>query len=126
LPRMAALAEVVWTDSERKSWPDFQRRVNNHFKRYKALGWNYCPGTYHIAFSEKKETDTTTWKVTMETEIFKATIHYTTDGSLPTAQSLTYKHPLHLDKKTLVTSAVFKHDTLLGTADIFTVGKESK
>ncbi|RLD91343.1 MAG: beta-N-acetylglucosaminidase [Bacteroidetes bacterium] len=126
LPRMAALAEVVWTDNDKKSWPDFQRRVNNHFKRYKALGWNYCPGTYNIAFTQQKEVDITTWKVELETEIYKATIHYTTDGSVPTAQSLKYKHPLHLVKNTIVNAAIFKHDALLGKSHKFIVGKETE
>ena len=126
LPRMAALAEVVWTGSDKKSWSDFQRRINNHFKLYKALGWNYCPGTYNLAYSQEKEDDTTTWKVVLETEIYKAKVHFTTDGSLPTTQSSVYEEPLHLDEGVTLKAAIFKNDMLLGKVTTYEVGKELK
>ena len=55
LPRMAALSEVVWTNPENKSWNSFNRRIKDHFKRYKALGWNYCPKTYDEEVTNEKE-----------------------------------------------------------------------
>jgi hexosaminidase len=44
-PRIAALAECLWTDASRKNWPDFKRRVKHHQKGYEALGIKYCPKT---------------------------------------------------------------------------------
>ena len=126
LPRMAALAEVVWTESDKKSWKSFQRRINNHFKRYKALGWNFCPGTYNLAYSEEKDTDTATLKVELETEIYQAKMHYTTDGGMPSSQSPVYVKPLHLNKGVILKAAIFAKDSLLGKVNRFEVGKESK
>jgi len=126
LPRMAALAEVNWTEPNKKSWKSFQRRINNHFKRYKALGWNFCPGTYNLAYSEEKDTDTATLKVELETEIYQAKIHYTTDGGMPSAQSPVYAKPLHLEKGVILKAAIFAKDSLLGKVNRFEVGKESK
>lgn len=37
-PRAAALAEAIWTAPERKSWPDFQRRLSSHYRRMAAMG----------------------------------------------------------------------------------------
>ncbi len=125
LPRMAALAEVDWTKPDKKSWKSFQRRINNHFKRYKALGWNFCPGTYNIAYSKEKDSDTT-WKVELETEIYQAKIHYTTDESIPSTQSPVYAKPLHLEKGVILKAAIFAKDSLLGKINSFEVGKESK
>ncbi len=122
LPRMAALAEVVWTNPRQKSWKSFQRRINNHFKRYKALGLNYCPGTYNIAFSQEKDADSTTWKVDLETEIYQAAIRYTTDGSRPRIKSSIYKKPLQLSSGTVLKAAVFKKDGTLGKVNTFKVG----
>ncbi len=122
LPRMAALAEVVWTNPRQKSWKSFQRRINNHFKRYKALKWNYCPGTYNIAFSQEKDADSTTWKVGLETEIYQAGIRYTTDGSRPRIKSSLYKKPLQLSSGTVLKAAVFKKDGTLGKVNTFKVG----
>jgi hexosaminidase len=37
-PRALALAETLWTQPERKSWPDFERRLNAHYPRMDAMG----------------------------------------------------------------------------------------
>ena len=42
LPRMCALAEVVWTPKEKKNWLDFQKRMMTHLKRLDALDVNYA------------------------------------------------------------------------------------
>ena len=40
-PRACALAEVVWSPKEGKSWDDFQRRLGTHLGRLDALKVNY-------------------------------------------------------------------------------------
>jgi len=42
-PRLAALAEVVWSPAESKDFQDFESRIKTHFKRLDALGVNYRP-----------------------------------------------------------------------------------
>ncbi|UNY97466.1 beta-N-acetylhexosaminidase [Zhouia spongiae] len=42
LPRMTALAEVVWSSNENKDWKDFHSRLVNMKSRYDALGLNYA------------------------------------------------------------------------------------
>ncbi|MFA3784221.1 beta-N-acetylhexosaminidase [Melioribacteraceae bacterium 4301-Me] len=41
LPRLAALAEDVWTPKELKNYKSFLFRVNELVKKYEQLGWNY-------------------------------------------------------------------------------------
>jgi hexosaminidase len=41
-PRIAALAEVVWTTAERRSYPDFLRRLPSYFKRLSLLDTTFC------------------------------------------------------------------------------------
>ncbi|NHJ47519.1 MAG: beta-N-acetylhexosaminidase [Asgard group archaeon] len=43
LPRLCALAEVVWSPPEQKKWFLFEIRINQHFTRFDLLGWNYHP-----------------------------------------------------------------------------------
>ena len=43
LPRMCALAEVVWTPAEKKDYDNFCERLTRHAKRLDALKVNYCP-----------------------------------------------------------------------------------
>lgn len=42
LPRMAALAEVVWTKNQVKDWPAFQLRAKELAQIYGAMSWKYC------------------------------------------------------------------------------------
>ena len=43
-PRLAALAEVLWTPRERKDFANFQQRLAHHFARLDALDVNYRRG----------------------------------------------------------------------------------
>ena len=40
-PRVSALAEVVWSAKDRRSYSDFRTRLNEHLKRLDALDVNY-------------------------------------------------------------------------------------
>lgn len=40
-PRLCALAEVAWSSRDRKSYPDFLRRLSEHLKRLDVLDVNY-------------------------------------------------------------------------------------
>ncbi len=41
LPRMSALAEVVWSEDSNKDFSDFKSRLIKHYKRLDAIGTNY-------------------------------------------------------------------------------------
>ncbi len=41
LPRMCALAEVVWSDKKLRNLDDFRARLTSHYARFDALGVNY-------------------------------------------------------------------------------------
>jgi hexosaminidase len=41
LPRLCALAEVVWSQQARRDWDDFQARLASHYARFDILGLNY-------------------------------------------------------------------------------------
>jgi len=42
LPRMSALAEVLWSERGKKDFDDFKKRLEIHFQRLSALKANYC------------------------------------------------------------------------------------
>jgi len=42
-PRACALAEVLWTPPEQKSYPDFLARLATHLGRLAVLDVNYRP-----------------------------------------------------------------------------------
>ncbi len=43
LPRLAAVAEVAWTDAPRKDWTSFRRRVAAQGAAWRAAGWAFHP-----------------------------------------------------------------------------------
>jgi hexosaminidase len=40
-PRVSALSEVLWSPSEKRNWSDFEKRLQEQFKRYTLWGANY-------------------------------------------------------------------------------------
>jgi hexosaminidase len=43
LPRLAAVAEVAWTDARRKDWDSFRTRVAAQAPAWRAAGWAFHP-----------------------------------------------------------------------------------
>ena len=52
LPRMAALAEVQWTQPEQKRFDDFCQRLQPLMLRYHALGYHPCPSPWVLGKNE--------------------------------------------------------------------------
>ena len=50
-PRLSALAEVLWTPSEKKNWRDFEGRLQTQFKRYDLWKTNYSKAYFDIKVS---------------------------------------------------------------------------
>jgi hexosaminidase len=41
IPRMSALAEVVWTNNRNKNFENFKKRMDKQYKRFDVIGTNY-------------------------------------------------------------------------------------
>lgn len=107
LPRMAALAEVDWSLTENKNWPDFQRRINEHYKWYQIKGLNYCPGSFRVEYFVQPDSIHSAFQITLESEIYQPEIRYTTDGSIPDSDSRIYSLPFSVPAGTSIQAAVF-------------------
>ena len=112
LPRMAALAEVAWSPVDRKNWPDFQRRISNHFQRYKALGYNYCPGSYQVGILTVADSTGDAYTVTLQSEIYKPDIRFVLNGTVPDTNSTRYTKPFAAKKGDKIEAAVFVKGTM--------------
>lgn len=84
-PRLAALAEVMWSPKEARNWDDFVTRLHAHFARLEARGV-----LYHVPMPEFRDVgrefaDSTTVTLTLAvTAPPGAAVRYTLDGSDPT------------------------------------------
>ncbi|MCH5305311.1 MAG: family 20 glycosylhydrolase [Rikenella sp.] len=89
LPRMAALSEIQWTDPKLKDYDSFLARLPQLVRIYDLLGYNYATHVFDVSLSFSPNTTEGVLDVAMRS-IDGADIHYTTDGSEPTAASPKY------------------------------------
>ena len=86
LPRMAALAETQWCAPQKKVYEQFLRRTARLCRIYDVKGWNYATHIFDVELDIHPDTADGTIAVTAST-IDDAPVHYTLDGSQPTAAS---------------------------------------
>ena len=107
MPRMAALAEVVWGTSEPSNYQDFQNRLIQHFSVYDKKGINYSRSIFEVT-SKVSPSDKGNG-VLFSLKSANNGIRYTTDGTLPDARSKPYKTPIAITKSQTVKAAYFEN-----------------
>ena len=98
LPRMAALAEVQWTQPEKKDFKDFTKRLARLMKFYQRDGFNYAKHVFDLKVDFTPDVTKKAVVVTLST-IDDAPIYYTLDGTEPTTASLKYTEPVSITEK---------------------------
>ncbi|MDO5571337.1 MAG: family 20 glycosylhydrolase [Bacteroidales bacterium] len=113
-PRIAALAEVAWSNSENRSWNEFKPRINRHVSLLKEKGVNSCNLNADVLLTQNPDTINNYMVVEMNTDLYPASIYYTIDGSEPTVNSNVYKKPLNITDPTDIKAAVFVNNVIAG------------
>lgn len=108
LPRLLALAEVLWSPGDKKDYARFVRKTEAHFKRFDAAGVNYATSLYNVAIHPEYVPDQHGIRVVLADQTHLYPIRYTLDGSTPTSQSPVYTRPLLVSKTADLRTAVFK------------------
>lgn len=111
VPRMAALAEVLWTRPEFKNETDFLTRLQQHFLLLDKLDVNYAKALYKV---EQKISQGKNIQLELKANPSLGEIHYTMDGTEPILSSPKYQSPLELTKSVTVKAALFKNAELKG------------
>jgi len=104
LPRMPAMAEVLWSPKGSKNWDDFYKRIQHQKEIYQSKGIEYSNGSILVAISYKEKGEA--MEVTLEIENPKGSIVYTIDGSEPDVNSLKYEKPLVIEASTKLKAAM--------------------
>jgi len=110
-PRIAALAEALWSPKEVRNWEDFSRRIQPMMKRYDLMGINYSKSAYKVSAKSQSNPEKKQLAVSLSSELAGLEIHYTTDGSEPNAQSSIYKDPVLLDKTSTLKAVTIQNGT---------------
>lgn len=96
LPRMLALAEVVWSPAASKDWNSFNQRLKSHFQGFQQKGLHYSEGSNKITITPMVENGKLS--VALSSEVFGCAIYYSLDGSDPNENSIKYETPFLVDK----------------------------
>ncbi len=99
-PRIGALAEALWSPKETRNWEDFSRRIQQFMKRYDELGINYSKSAYKVIAKSEFNPEKKQLAVSLQGELSGVEIHYTTDGTEPTAESPQYSEPVLIGQTT--------------------------
>ena len=124
-PRALALAEVGWTQMEKKNYPDFVRRVDND-AALRLQAWNV---NFHIPAPEQPGgsldhlafVDNTTVELTT---VRPLRIVYTLNGTQPTASSPTYDGPIAINRSTTLRTAAILPCGIMGPTRTIDVKKQ--
>ena len=111
-PRALAVAEIGWTPQEKRDWQDFKPRVNAHIPVLQQMGLNPFPLSNELEFDMVVDTIQKEIRVTMDAEKYPAEIHYTTDGSTPTASSPIYQKPIVVKDSAKIVAGIFVNGQL--------------
>lgn len=111
-PRALAVAEIGWTPQEKRDWQDFKPRVNAHIPVLQQMGLNPFPLSNELEFDMVVDTIQKEIRVTMDSEKYPAEIHYTTDGSTPTASSPIYQEPIVVKDSAKIVAGIFVNGQL--------------
>lgn len=113
-PRLAALAEAVWTSKELKEWNGFASRINRQFEIYDNMGINYAKSVYNVSIVPKPDEANNQLLIALETESTKPEIYYTLDDSEPTERSLRYTAPLTIEQSVNIKATSFVNNQKTG------------
>lgn len=86
LPRWAALCEIQWSEQGKKDYQNFLNRLPQLIRLYQAEGYNYGKHVFDVTADFQANAQSGAVEVSMKT-IDNAPIHYTLDGTEPTAAS---------------------------------------
>ena len=101
-PRIAAMAEALWSPKDVRGWDDFSRRIGLMMKRYDQMGINYSKSSYKVSAKSQYNPEKKELAVSLSSELAGIEIHFTTDGSEPNAQSPAYTEPVLIDKTSVL------------------------
>ncbi|WP_372793461.1 family 20 glycosylhydrolase, partial [Lutibacter sp.] len=113
-PRIAALAETVWSSKELRNWDDFSSRIITMFNRYDYLGINYAKSAYLVTANTAINLEKKVMEVILKNEFSNSDIRYTLDGSELNNSSEKYINPIQLSETTTIKASLFENDKAIG------------
>lgn len=112
-PRLAALAELVWTPKGQKDWTVFLDGLDNYLTHLDNKGVVYSKAMYNIQHIVHGDS-LGQLRVKLECERPDVEIRYTLDGTEPLSTSALYEEELAVTGNTTIKAATFKQGIQTG------------
>lgn len=106
-PRAAAVAEVGWSQPERKDWPAFAAGLPAAFARYRALGLRADENALAVRLDRTDDPAGPRVQVSLSNQLGLGQVRYTTDGTEPGPLSPAFAAPLSLTQPARIRAATF-------------------
>ncbi len=113
LPRMSALAEVVWSPKSHRDWTAFNERLQGLLRRFTLRDISYSLGSYDIGVQPSFDKKSNSMIVHLVSDQFNPIIKYTLDGSEPTMDSKNYIGPIILTRSTEIKACLVHENDLV-------------
>jgi hexosaminidase len=115
VPRICALAEVLWTGAKKPGFDSFKNRLRSHFNTLDSYQILSAKTIFDVSADSKKIGAKI--EVKLLSHFNQGNIHYTLDGNAPTAASTAYNaaKPIIVEKNTTVKAQYFEKGKPLGT-----------
>ncbi len=112
LPRMLALAEVLWSPKGSKDWEGFNQRLQYHFNGFDQKGLHYCKGNFTVNI--KPSSKDGKLKVALTTEATQGDIYYTMNGKTPNTGDHKYREPIDIDSSVTIKAVTVLNGNVMG------------
>lgn len=120
-PRLAAVAEVAWTQPDKKDWALFLKGMDRYNEHLAEKGIGYARSMYNI--QHKVTPENGMLRVELECIRPDVEIRYTVDGSEPTASSSLYTDSLTVTTSPIIKSATFVQGEQMGQTLVLPIGR---
>lgn len=117
-PRLAALAERGWSRPDRRDFGEFLVRLGVLQSAYSALDIRAAQTPFEVLAELRAHSGvqgSETFQLSLVSALDGTRIHYTLDGSAPTAQSPLYSVPIEVQLPAHLSAQPFVGDTPVGT-----------
>lgn len=104
-PRAAAVAEIGWSQPDKRDFTDFTSRLPAHFEQLDAEGLGYAKSAYEVRTNLRAGPGTV--EITLANQIEGSDIRYTVDGSQPTLESMLYQGTITAAREGELKAAAF-------------------
>ena len=107
-PRIAALSEVLWgtSDPNNYNYKEFEKRLIKHFEMYEKKEINYSKAIFEVTSKVQPAENGVAFELK---SVNPNGIKYTTDGSEPNANSISYEKPIIVTKNQTIKATYFEN-----------------